>query len=272
VTASKALEPAVQLLIIDPQNDFCHPDGALFVPGAPDDTARVAALLEALGPEITDVHVTLDSHHVVDISHPAWWVDPEGAPPPPFTRLRPEDVEAGRWTPRDPAARVRSLAYLRSLEAGGRYPQVIWPEHCLVGSWGHAVADPLEPALRAWARAGHRRPRFWAKGLSPWTEHFSAVRAEVPDPEDPHTQPNEALLDALSAGGDVLVLGQALSHCVANTVRDLIGARPALAGRLRLVEDGCSPVPGFGEEAAAFLAWLDAAGVARGPARGWLGA
>jgi nicotinamidase-related amidase len=250
----------VQVLIIDPQNDFCHPDGALFVPGAPADTTRAAALVRALGPQITELHVTLDSHHVVDISHPAWWVDPAGAAPAPFTQITADDVEGGRWRARAPGAQARSLAYLRALEAGGRYPQVIWPEHCLVGSWGHAVADPLEPAIRDWARAHHRRPRVWAKGLSPWTEHFSAVRAEVPDADDPHTLVNEALLGLLAGGGPVLVLGQALSHCVANTVLDLIAARPALAPRLTLVEDACSPVPGFEAQAAAFLGALEAAG------------
>ena len=38
----------IQLLVIDPQNDFCHPDGSLFVPGADDDVERLAAFVESL--------------------------------------------------------------------------------------------------------------------------------------------------------------------------------------------------------------------------------
>ncbi len=37
------------LLVIDPQNDFCDPSGALFVPGAPTDVARLARWWPASG-------------------------------------------------------------------------------------------------------------------------------------------------------------------------------------------------------------------------------
>ena len=53
----------VTLLIIDPQNDF-HPGGSLQILTALSDSERVADLLQKYGDEITDIIVTLDSHHV----------------------------------------------------------------------------------------------------------------------------------------------------------------------------------------------------------------
>ena len=38
----------IQLLIIDPQNDFCDPNGALFVPGADEDMKRLASMVMRL--------------------------------------------------------------------------------------------------------------------------------------------------------------------------------------------------------------------------------
>ena len=58
----------IQLLIIDPQNDFCDPKGSLFVPGADGDMTRLATMIDRISPKLADIHVTLDSHHLVDIA------------------------------------------------------------------------------------------------------------------------------------------------------------------------------------------------------------
>ncbi len=48
----------LDLLIIDPQMDFCSPDGSLFVPGADKDCERAATMIRRLIPKINDIHVT----------------------------------------------------------------------------------------------------------------------------------------------------------------------------------------------------------------------
>ena len=53
----------VQLLIIDPQVDFCDPNGSLFVPGSTEDIDRLSLMVKRLKNKISDIHVTLDSHH-----------------------------------------------------------------------------------------------------------------------------------------------------------------------------------------------------------------
>lgn len=96
---------------------------------------------------------------------------------------------------------------------------------------------------------------FVTKGSNPWTEHFSAVQAEVPDPEDPGTQVNTRLIETLEAADVVLLAGEARSHCLANTVRDVVThfSDPKLAQKLVLLTDASSDVTGFEAYGDAFL-------------------
>jgi nicotinamidase-related amidase len=254
----------VHLLIIDPQNDFCDPvAGTLFVPGADEDMARLARFVDRIAPFVDDVHVTLDSHHPIDVAHPAFWRDAAGNPPAPFTQISFNDVESGRWTTTLPAARPRALRYLRQLQEGGRYPHVIWPPHCLIGSKGHNVVPVLFDALRGWEERRFALVDYVTKGSNVWTEHFSAVQAEVPDPADPDTQINARLIETLEQADLIVLAGEAGSHCLANTVRDVAAqfSDPAYVRKMVLLTDATSPVPGFEALQDAFLQDMTAAGM-----------
>lgn len=241
------------LLVIDPQEDFCNPhSGALFVAGADADISRIADLLHL---PFAAVHVTLDTHHLLDIAHPLWWRDASGTPPAPFTVI--DDL--AHWHTANPAHQARSEAYVAALQRHGRYPLCIWPPHCLIGSAGHAVATELFSALCTWEARTQQSVNFVRKGENPFTEHYSAIAADVPDPTDPATLPNQALLTALSGADEILVCGEAGSHCVANTVRDLV-SHGISAHKLTLLTDCFSPVPGFEPFQEAFLSELAAAG------------
>jgi len=235
-----------RLLIIDPQVDFCDgpQNGALAVPGASADMTRLAAMIDRLGKTIDAIHVTLDSHHTIDIAHPAWWVDVRGANPSPYTVISAREVADGVWRPRNPAWRGRALDYVRALEASGKYALAIWPPHCLIGSPGHAVHPGLFAALKRWEEGRFGTVDFVAKGINPFTEHYSALAAEVPDPADPATRLNTRLLERLRDCDTLLIAGEALSHCVKATVTDIadhIGE--AHVRRCVLLDDCCSPVP-----------------------------
>ena len=163
----------IQLLIIDPEHDFCNPNGSLFVPGAPEDMDRLALMVKRLKNKVSDIHVTLDSHHPVDIAHAIWFVDAAGNHPQPFTQIAASDLKDRVWMTTKPGAHARTLAYLESLEAGQRYPHVIWPNHCIIGTEGTNVVPNLGEALQEWTeRFGW--VNFVTKGSNPWTEHFSA--------------------------------------------------------------------------------------------------
>ncbi|MBP8306175.1 MAG: cysteine hydrolase [Burkholderiaceae bacterium] len=251
-----------RLLIIDPQNDFCDlpethppttpgdrtmtPRPALPVPGADADMRRLAALIDRIGPGLAGIEVSLDSHHPMDIAHPGWWVDEAGRAPDPFTVIGADDLVQGRWRTRDPAVAQRSFDYVRRLREAGRYALVVWPEHCLIGHWGHNLHGAVADSLDRWSRAQGKTVDYLFKGSNPFTEHYSALRAEVPDPADPATLPHAGLLGRLAAADRVLVAGEALSHCVASTVRDLAESLgPAWLRRVVLLGDASSSVAGF---------------------------
>lgn len=268
----------IQLLLIDPQNDFCdlpeewlpHTPAlgaparpALPVGGAHADLLRAAALVERLGARLQGITVTLDSHQRIDIAHPGFWRDASGqAAPAPFTPITAAQVRAGTWRPREAAALPRVLDYLDALEATGRYTLMVWPVHCQMGSWGQAVHAGLQLALDRWADAQGRSVQIVSKGENPWTEHYSALQAEVPDAQDARTQLNRPLLDALNHADELLIAGEAGSHCVRATVEHLVEHLPAAScAKLVLLRDCISPVAGFEAAQADFFAAMQARGV-----------
>lgn len=234
----------IHLLIIDPQNDFCDIDGAaLAVPGANEDLERVAILIDRIGHKLEDIHVTMDSHRLVDITHPAWWMDQNGERPVPFILISADDIKNGIWTTRNPSFRQRTLEYAKQLEATGKYMICVWPPHCLIGTWGHNIHDGLNRALQQWSEKEFAMVDYVTKGSNPWTEHYGAMQAEVPDPSDPSTSLNTDFLAMLSEADMVVVAGQALSHCVKETVTQIannIGDEHVR--KFHILTDCCSPV------------------------------
>lgn len=245
----------VHLLVIDPQNDFCDiPNAALPVPGANADMTRLAQFIDRVGHKLYDIHVTLDSHNPIDIAHPNWWINGNGETPAPFTLISAADVRKGLWRTRNPMLQARSLAYVESLEANQRYALVIWPEHCLIGHWGHNVHSAVMASLDKWARSKQEIVDFVTKGSNPFTEHYSAVQAEVPDPMDAGTLLNTGLITTLANAEVVVIAGEALSHCVANTVRDIANNfGEDNIQKLVILEDCTSPVTGFESMATDFM-------------------
>lgn len=235
----------VELLIIDPQNDFMDTSKAsLPVPGAIADMQRLAVMIDRIGHKLEDIHVTLDSHHVIDVAHPGMWRDADGNRPNPFTIISVDDIENGIWLPRNPAFRSRLLDYARALARQGNYPLMVWPEHCLIGSEGHNVQPDLMATLQRWERHEFANVDYVVKGTNTFTEHYGALMAEVPDPEDPGTQLNSGFLDMLGEADIVAVAGEALSHCVKSTVTqiaDHIGIEQLK--KFVILTDCSSPVP-----------------------------
>jgi nicotinamidase-related amidase len=250
------------LLIIDPQNDFHPPAGALGVPGAVQDTERTIAFLQKYSEIITEVIVTLDTHHKMHIAHAGFWVGKDGEKPGPFTIIESKDIKAGTWKAKQPEMEAWSLEYAQKLEAGGRFKICIWPDHCLMGTPGHAVYQPLADALNTWAEQRSRSVTWVLKGQNNRTEMYSAFKAEVELPDDPSTQLNTELISQLQTSRKVVCCGQAKSHCVNYTVRDLMSVWPKdRMGDIVVLSDGCSPVPGFEEDASTFQSEMIKAGI-----------
>ena len=241
------------LLVIDPQNDFVDPQGALSVKGAFEDAQRLARLVEKRRSDIAAIHISLDSHHRLDISHPLWFIDENGNHPSPFTCITADDLKSKKWQTARTEDQSYTLSYLETLAQKGRYPHIIWPEHCLIGSHGHAMPNDLLGACQTWAK-DLKWINFIYKGDHPYTEHFSAIEAEVPIASASNTQVNQSLIKQLESASEIWVSGWARSHCLGNSVRDLIKyGSPSLAQKLVLLSDTTSDVPGFENFGEAFL-------------------
>lgn len=258
-----------QLVIIDPQNDFMDlPNSALPVLGARADMDRVVALLNRVGHKLDDIHVTLDSHRVVDIAHPGFWQGANGKPPAPFTIISNDDVRNGIWEPRSPEFRQRALDYTAALAKAGKFLLMVWPEHCLIGSWGHNIYEPLKLALDGWERTQFANVNYVTKGTNTFTEHYGALMAEVPDPKDPATQLNGDFIAVLQEADIVAIAGEASSHCVKTTIEQIVeNIGDAHLGKIRILTDCMSPVPqtpggpDFAAIAASFLKDMERRGL-----------
>lgn len=277
----------VHLLIIDPQNDFCDLPPSyqpvnplntderlkpqLPIPGAHADMHRLAHFIRRGKELIDDITITLDSHHHVGIERPTMWRRHDGQPVAPFTELSSAQVRQGKYALQDPDATDAVLAYLDALEAAGRYTHMIWPIHCEIGTWGHNVHADVLAACNVWEQFRGRPTEKVLKGDNPYTEHYSALMAEVPDENDSKTQLNRNLLDRMQSAGTLLVVGEAGSHCVKATMEHYVEyADQEALRRVVLLTDGMSPITGFEEPYEAFLSMMQEHGAQLSTTTKWL--
>lgn len=246
-----------KLLIIDPQNDFCDiPGAALPVAGASADMQRLASFMDKQA--LDGITVTLDSHPSVAVERTTFWMTPEGNAPAPFTFVTEQDVASGKLAPRNSEFVPQVIHMLQQLARAGRPGLVIWPVHCVTGTWGHNIYSALEDQLVEWEFAQQRAVRRVLKGEYPLTEHFGVFEADAPNETVPSTQFNNALAVELTQGVDTLfIAGEAGSHCVASSVDQLIAylnRSQAPRPRIVLLSDCMSPVTGFEADQQAFMA------------------
>jgi nicotinamidase-related amidase len=249
------------LLIIDPQNDF-HEGGSLAVPGAKADSSRTAKMIQEHLGDIHQISVTLDSHLKLHIANPFFWKNKDGQHPPPFTLITEKEITEFIWVPSRPELLQHTIEYVRGLELNKRFSLLVWPEHCLIGTPGHNVEEHLNAALQNWSGHNLDIVNYVNKGTCPLTEMYSGLKADVELKHDESTQLNRRLVTRLLEADRVLICGQALSHCVQFTTRDLVANWPKQRLKdLWLIEDQCSAVPTFENAAGAFVADMRAAGL-----------
>jgi len=231
---------------IDCQIGFCTPGASLFVPGAVEDTRRTIEWLYRNLASITQVAFSLDTHRVFQIFHPAWWVDDEGNHPAPFTSISTADVREGRYKP--VAHPAECLEYVKRLEASGKYVLTVWPYHTLLGGVSHALVPALMEAAMFHALVRSSQTHFETKGTHAMTENYSVLSPEVRDLGGKSVGTfNAAFFRMLMEFDRVYVFGQAKSHCVLSTLRDMkehiAGTDPKLVDKIWILEDATSPVP-----------------------------
>jgi len=253
----------IHLLAIDCQQDFCNPiTGSLYVQGAGQDMINLANLINRLSGKIKDIHATLDSHRVVDISHPVMHISKDGEHPKPFTVITEEDYLNGVWKCTNPRWQSRVLDYIHQLKVKGKYNLTIWPEHCEIASTGHSLQPCISNALMKWERDNFALVDYVVKGSNPMVEAYGAFEAEVVDPTDPSTMLNTTLLYCLKEADEILIAGEALSHCVCVSINQLafyLGEDSIK--KFTLLRDCCSSVQGCEDLGEKFVKDMSARGM-----------
>jgi len=234
----------IDLLIIDPQVDFCDPKGSLYVDGSEGDMQRVASMIDRFGDKISKIHVTLDCHYRISVAHPLMWRDSDGNPPPPFTLITSKDIKEGIWFPIFPDLRQRFIDYCEELENSKKYNHIIWPEHCLIGTRGNNILPVLCESLKKWEEKRKNNVNYVSKGSNIYVEHFGCLKAQVVDSSDSSTQLNIRFLENLKSTNKLLISGEALSHCVKESVQGIADEfnDRTLIEKIVLLEDGSSSV------------------------------
>ena len=246
IRPSSSDETRVAAFGIDVQVGFCLPGSSLFVPGAVEDTRRTLGWLYSNLDKITTLYFSLDTHHIRQIFHPAWWVDGAGNHPAPLTVISVQDVREGRWIP--VSHKERALEYCEKLEASGKYVLTVWPYHTLLGGLSHALVPSMMEATIFHTIARGKQTHFEVKGTHPHTENYSVLSPEVRELEGCDVGDfNDDLFSSLMSHDRVYVFGQAKSHCVLSTLHDLEerirDTDPALASKVYVLTDAMSPVP-----------------------------
>ena len=277
----------IHMLLIDPQWDFVHPGvpgydpaspdpdpfmdmvkapGKLMVGGAADDMTRLANAITKGCLNIDDLSVTMDSHRAIHIAHCDYWRDDQGNMPGPFTIISESDVigKNPKWHTFHPGLQKWAEFYLGALAKKGRNPLCTWPKHCIWGSHGWQIYPCVQKAVQAWEEKKCAVTNVCFKGYNYRTEWYSAVAADVEDPEDNSTGINADFVDRFASADLFVFAGEALSHCMKFTFSDIVERLgPKFVKKCLLLTDCTSPVgvPMFVQDAKDFVAKYKAMGM-----------
>ncbi len=211
----------IALVLVDYQHDFVDPSGTLYVPGAREDVARLLHWFYTNAHKITTVYASLDTHIPYQIFYSSWWVNPDTSElAQPFTVITSEDADNRVWVPLSEPE--WSIQYVHRLREQARKDLMIWPYHTMEGTLGHMLVAPLSEAIAWHSAARAAQPIYIEKGRTPRTEFYGIFGAEVPDPQAPGSSLNTTLIDELMQHDRIYIAGEAKSHCVLETERQLV--------------------------------------------------
>lgn len=265
------------VIAVDFLNDFCEQQpgkAALKVDNADKAALNFAKFVKKEKGKIDEIMTINDSHHLLHIAHPISWVNSRGQHPDPFiTTIEVEDVEKGVWRAYNPAFQQRYLNYVRDLRKfhdsqkrkTTRGKLTIWNPHCLILTWGQCTYPPVQEALMEWENL-YAMVDIRTKGSNPFSEHYSGIMADVPDPSDHTTQldlSKGSIIDCIDKSDITILTGIAGSHCLANTGFDIVDFFPNESYKQKLIifEDCIAPVKGYEKFQEDFLSEMISKGI-----------
>lgn len=192
------------LLIIDPNNDFTDPRGALYVPGADFTTENLREFL--VKNKDFDVIVSQDTHWVYNIGHSSFWTPN----PKPFEKITVKDLQEFKYKPRYFEELKDVEIYLEKVKE-----ITIWPNHCIKGSWGWEINESLLEVLPTDAM-------IFEKGINPTSEMYSVFNTRD-EPMNPNLR-NQGIpiFSSIEDYSEIVVAGQAKDYCVYHSLKSLL--------------------------------------------------
>ncbi|MBU0624897.1 nicotinamidase [Patescibacteria group bacterium] len=264
----------ILLLLIDPQLDFCHRSGALYVggrsgDGAVQDSLRTAQFIYRCAAQLTQIAITGDLHSLYQCFFVEFWLLANGQPPAPHTLIGLHQDQLVNIAlngqiigPVQPNPAITSFVfssdydqlvkqmkyYVRELKRCGKYALYLWPHHCLEGSEGQRIVGPIQEAVLYHSFLRHSPAYNIHKGRLPLTEYYSVFGPEVGKAHDGRQlsdtdQRVQNFLWWVNSHDAVIIAGQASSHCVSASVQDIAEhVQPGKLGKYYLLTDCMSPV------------------------------
>jgi len=251
-----ASKPSVGVLIIDAQNDFCEnrgQTGSLYIKGSAEDMQRGAQFIKTNKDLIKKIYASFDVHSRMQIFHQAWWIETAtGENPEPYTLITLKDIDNGVFI-----ANIEqdwSREYVRLLEEQGEFMHLIWPYHCIQGTWGSLMHTSVAKAIEDWQvnYGSAITLETLNKGWAPGYEYFGIFKPQVQSQGDTYTWFNKEFAKKLDQHDVLYVFGEAESHCVGLSIKQLLdeankslSVASSLLGKIVLLSDCMSDVKGY---------------------------
>jgi nicotinamidase-related amidase len=228
------------LLIIDMQNDFME-NGSLPVKGSHKDSENISNFIYNNIDKLYRIAISLDTHSPLQIFHPPWWVDQNGNNPKPYTTITLADLDAGRWMAViDP---IKSRTYVEKLESNAKKTLMIWPFHCIQGTYGNALENQLSNMIYFYSIAKKSNIQKLVKGNDPFTEMYGIIKPEY----DERNYINLEFLNQIQDYDKVYIAGEAADFCVYESVKQILthfSNDLKVLKKINILEDCMSAVTG----------------------------
>jgi len=265
----------IQLLIIDAQNDFCDlPEHycpevngiryqpSLPVPGSHQDCLRIARFIQKSSPFIHAIDAFMDTHQYLDIGHHGFWLDAEGQTLKQMNKITLDDVLTQKYRPKIQSATDKIVAYFEKLHQQGLDAIYTWPVHCQIGTWGHNIHPDIIQACSDWESNHLKWVNYIQKGEDPWSEHYSALKAEVANIDQPASLLKQDLVNKYARSALTLFAGEAASHCVSKTITDVVNNIESKDRKKMIILSDCmSAIPGYEQQTQDFFQQMANLGV-----------
>ena len=237
-----AFKNPCQILVIgiDVQQDFME-DGALGVPGAHGDVERFTKFIYNNMDDIAKITVSLDTHVPHQIFHPCWFIDKDGNHPTPHTIITSQDINSGKWLAINKP--LQTIEYIENLEKLSKKQLRIWPYHCLIGTSGAALENQFGNMINFFEIAKKSVIEPVVKGTDPLSEMYGIIKPEY----SKKGNINIRILDDIEKFDKIYIAGQAKSHCVMESVRQILetyNGKPEVTSKIYILEDCMSSIPG----------------------------